>query len=135
MIKTLEKDWNLPTTILLDTSIPIAHDRGRSRVYEDLLDVRLNEEVELVTSVLVIFEYHLGIKPTKKRLLQAKRKFEEIAIIPIDEQIAVLGSQLERKNQIGSFDSMIAATCLINDYQLATLNTKHFQMIKGLKIW
>ena len=37
--------------------------------------------------------------------------------------------------QINVGDLLIAAICKVNNYAIATNNTKHFERIEGLKLW
>ena len=58
-------------------------------------------------------------------------------ILPFDNEIALKAARiyhdLRKKNQLIEFrDIFIAATCLVNELPLATLNKKHFERIEGL---
>jgi len=58
-------------------------------------------------------------------------------ILPFDDEIALKAGriyhELRKKNQLIEFrDIFIAATCLIHELPLATLNKRHFERIEGL---
>ena len=60
-------------------------------------------------------------------------------VLPFDNKIALKAGQiyqeLRKKNQLIEFrDIFIAATCLIHELPLATLNKKHFERIEGLTV-
>jgi tRNA(fMet)-specific endonuclease VapC len=63
---------------------------------------------------------------------------EDISVLPFTAEVAAKAAQIYRQlkstNQLIEFrDIFIAATCLINDLPIATLNKRHFQRIKELK--
>ena len=65
---------------------------------------------------------------------------EDISILPFSDFVAVEAAkiyhQLRISNKLIEFrDIFIAATCLVNDLPLVTLNKKHFTRIKGLTIF
>lgn len=60
-------------------------------------------------------------------------------VLPFDNEIALkagcIYQELRKKNQLIEFrDIFIAATCLIHELPLATLNKKHFERIEGLTV-
>jgi len=63
----------------------------------------------------------------------------EFKILPLTEQIArqaaALDASLIRQNlQIGIKDTFIAATCLVHNLPLLTVNLRHFDRVEGLQI-
>jgi tRNA(fMet)-specific endonuclease VapC len=64
---------------------------------------------------------------------------EDLFVLPFTDLVAARAAkiyhQLRSGNKMIEFrDIFIAATCLVNDLPLATLNKKHFVRIKGLNI-
>jgi tRNA(fMet)-specific endonuclease VapC len=64
---------------------------------------------------------------------------EDLSVLPFTDVIAQKAAdiyhQLKHNNQLIEFrDIFIAATCIVNDLPLVTLNKKHFQRIDGLEI-
>ena len=62
---------------------------------------------------------------------------DELTILPFSDEIAVkagrIYQELRKKNQLIDFrDIFIAATCLVHNLELVTLNKKHFERINGL---
>jgi predicted nucleic acid-binding protein len=123
------------TKVLIDTNIIISYDRGKEFDFNLLWDLFLFDEVELFTSVVVSYEYLLGISRQIWHRKAVTEKFRFLKVLPINNEIAKKAAGINQIHQIGMGDAMIAATCLVHDLELATHNKKHFQMIEGLKIW
>ncbi|MCK5231067.1 MAG: type II toxin-antitoxin system VapC family toxin, partial [Desulfobulbaceae bacterium] len=58
-------------------------------------------------------------------------------IIPVTSEIAKTGGLYKndygKSHGVGLADAIIAATCIIENAELKTLNVKHYPMIKGLR--
>lgn len=122
--------------ILIDTSILINFDRDKTLDFVELLYQKHQQGIALHTSVLVEYEYLYGLKKTRVNSIDiADFHFEELNILPITRELIAVAVKIEQRYQIGKIDSLIAATCLHHKLQLATLNIKHFKMIKELKLW
>jgi predicted nucleic acid-binding protein len=64
---------------------------------------------------------------------------EDLSVLPFSDVVAIESAkiyhQLRRSNKMIEFrDIFIAATCVVNDLPILTLNHKHFSRIKGLEI-
>ena len=55
--------------------------------------------------------------------------------IDIDENIAKKAGEIRRNHGGSGVDALIAASAMISGAELATVNTKHFVGIKGLKLY
>jgi len=121
--------------ILIDTNIIIAHDRQDSDLYIKLLKFKKNNSSKLYLSPLVEYEYLYGIKQNKKSQQIALNRLKQLEPVALNTTHIKLAIKIVKKYPIGKFDSMIAATCILNNLELATLNDKHFKMINKLKIW
>ena len=123
--------------ILIDTSVIIDFLRKKDKRKTLLWKIRADHPCRL--SVITLFELHAGATSEEKRA-----DVEKIAtwIAPLDldaaiaAQTAALYRELKTRNRAIEFrDLFIAATALRHGLQLATLNTKHFQRIKGLALF
>jgi len=122
---------------LLDTSIVIKYLKGTPEVVE-LID---SLEGEVFSSYLVLAELYEGIFRSKneveQKILEYFSTFD--LVFGLDETISKefgkIRAELKQKGTIiEDIDILVAATCLANDLTLVTLNKKHFERIKGLKI-
>lgn len=119
---------------LLDTSIAVDHLRGR-RAATDLL-VRLTETGRRIGACeLVRFELLAGMRPAESAGLE--RFFQTLDWWPVNEEIARVAGRLARlfrrsHSGIDAGDYLIAATALVLDAKLLTLNVRHFPMFPGL---
>jgi len=127
------------TSYFLDTSVIIDYLRGKENIV-DLLD---NLDGELTSSYFCLAELFEGVYRSKN-----KEKTKEIIIhffsglhgtYGVDPEIAEKFGQLRKDLKtkgaiIEDIDLFIAATCLINNLTLVTLNKKHFARVKGIKL-
>jgi len=57
---------------------------------------------------------------------------ENAEILNLDEEIILETIAIRKKYTVKLPDAIIAATCIVNNYQLLTNNTKDFAKITGL---
>ncbi len=86
-------------------------------------------------SALTVAELHAGARDDAER--QRLRKFTAVFdIIPADSTICEMGGDFRAKyapsHGVDLIDGVIAATSIICDLTLVTLNTKHFPMLGNL---
>ena len=81
-------------------------------------------------------ELYAGVRDTERRQLD-----DFIAlfnVLPISQEIAKTGGlykqQFFKSHGIGLADAIIAATSVIHELELKTLNAKHYPMLKGLRV-
>ncbi|MFQ5493503.1 MAG: PIN domain-containing protein [Candidatus Dojkabacteria bacterium] len=122
----------------MDTNIIIDHLRESGLGLTSLMD--LNKKYTrhgLALTVISIQELYEG-KSTKdsQKLDQLTRLLAPIRVLPYTYEIALRAGEIAR--DIGSpiefADAAIAATCIVNGGDLATLNVKHFGKISGLNL-
>jgi predicted nucleic acid-binding protein len=87
-------------------------------------------------SVLTIAEIFTGIRNKKEE--EAFDFFLGfIDIVPLSTAIAMQGGQLKKKffpsHHTDLIDALIAASALEHNFELKTLNIKHFPMIEGIE--
>lgn len=117
---------------LVDTDVIIDILRGVKGSKEFLLDIS-NEGIFLsVISMAEIFSGKETRDPIKhEKILRFLSHFE---VVPLTQEIAILGGAIRRDYQIGLADALIAATAIHNGLTVVTHNTKHFEKVEGLKI-
>ncbi len=116
---------------LLDTCILIDILRGKPSA----VDLYSNLEAEAAVSVVSVQELLAGARPAELKDIQAL--LATFTHVPVDFDVAYKSgeylNQYFRSHGVGSNDSFIAATATLFNYQLLTLNLKHFPMIPDLK--
>jgi tRNA(fMet)-specific endonuclease VapC len=122
--------------MVIDTSIFIDHLRARDKKKSKLFLIADSEPIFL-TSV-TMYELLMGATDENK-LKDIRMLTEEIPVLPFDESVsrkaAEIYHELRLENKMIEFrDIFIAATCLVFELPLITLNKKHFERIKGLKL-
>lgn len=118
----------------LDSSVAIDHLRGSSAA-TSLLTAIVGAGEPLVASEVVRVELLAGVKPAERSDLEMF--FGALTWVPVGEKIARaagdLAADYRRSHQgIDLADYLIAATSLVLDAGLLTVNVRHFPMLEGL---
>lgn len=124
---------------LLDTSVIVSYLRGKKE-FIDFLPVL---EGEITSSFVCLAELFEGVfrvndgRAMEKTVLEFFSGLNEIFGLDTDTArvFGQIRSELKRKGSvIEDLDILIAATCIANNLDLVTLNPKHFNRVKGLKL-
>ena len=117
--------------MVIDTSLFI--DFLRSKQKENTKLYNLPDNTPYYLSSVTLFELFMGASnPEKEKDINTLT--EGLNILPFDNEVALKAGriyhELRKKNQLIEFRGIfIAATCLIHELPLATLNKKHFERI------
>jgi predicted nucleic acid-binding protein len=77
----------------------------------------------------------LGFKGLNPKETQALELFiKNSVIIDLDEEIVLETIRIRKECAIKLPDAIIAATCLVNNYQLISSNVKDFEKVPGLVV-
>jgi tRNA(fMet)-specific endonuclease VapC len=128
--------------VILDTSVLIEAERRNLEI--DKFTENREEEIfglSVITVAELLHGVHLA-DSTRRRLKRSSYVEKVIELFPIyvfDISIAriyaALWSDLSQKGiQIGAHDLIIGSTALTLGFSVATVNTRHFERIEGLKI-
>ncbi len=122
--------------LLLDSNVIINYLLGRPPA------VKLVEELaycgeNLSTSVICVSEVQVGVKEDEKE--KTDLFFDSLEIFDINYEISRIGAfyvrQYKKKGiTLNLLDSLVAATCILNNIVLVTYNTGHFP-IPELKLY
>jgi tRNA(fMet)-specific endonuclease VapC len=122
--------------MVIDTSVFIEFLRAKNKSETTLY--KLPDNIIYSVSAVTLFELLMGATTPEKE--------NDITIItsdliklPFDNEVAILAgtiyNKLRKANKMIEFrDIFIAATCIVNEQPLVTLNIKHFSRIEGLQI-
>ncbi len=122
---------------LLETTILIDYFRKLQKAIDYLDNLRNKGSIILVPQI-VSAELFFGCRNT-----QEEREIEDFLsnyVVTTDISIEIMKKGVELKRtygksyECGLIDMLIASTALIENAELATINIKHFQMIKELFI-
>lgn len=125
----------LDTSYLVDL---IQGDKEAVKKAENMEKENTNQKISSVT----LFELHNGIKQSSKPE-DEKEKVKEVLdsknCIEADGKIMrkagkINGRLITEGKRIETFDSMIAATAIIEGEKILTRNTEHFERIENLEI-
>jgi len=122
--------------VIIDTNIII--DFLRQKEKETIL-VGLVENLgkrNLAISIITVQEMYGGKSAALvKEEGIIKALFGSLEILPYNFETAKLAGEITRNNQTSFADAAIAATSIFYGAQLATLNFKDFEKIKGLELY
>lgn len=122
--------------ILLDTSILIDYFRKKDKI--NSLFLKLSDQyAEFRISVITEFEIYSGAKLEQSKYWEGF--LERISVVPFDSEIVKTAVEIDSalkksSNRLDMADLFIAATAIKFDIPCASLNTKHFERIIGLKL-
>jgi predicted nucleic acid-binding protein len=126
--------------LILDSSILVAFERRRFDL-ERLLTDHSPAAIAAVTAAELLIGVERADTPERRARREAfvESIFARMPIIPFDvAQARLFAAQFAklagRGEPIGDRDLQIAATALALDYELATLNTREFQRVAGLRL-
>lgn len=113
--------------VCLDTDILIEFLKGKREIGEVI-----SKYDEFYISVISVYEFMRGAD---------EEKTKEMNSLDLDYNVAILASAIYKKlhksgDLISDNDILIAASCILKDIPLLTLNKKHFERLKrfGLKL-
>ncbi len=119
----------------MDTSVLIDYLRGVQPARELLRSAFEREEV-VAASVLTQIELSIGMRPAERRATDAL--VGALRWLAVDDSIAERADALARRyarshSGIDAVDYCVAATALVSELELWTLNVRHFPMFDGLR--
>lgn len=122
--------------ILLDTSVLIDYFRKINKQNSFFFQLAQNSS-EFAISSITKYEIEVGTKPQDMAFWIGL--YQNITIISFDKEIASetleINKELKKKSKLIEFaDMAIAATARVHSFELATLNTKHFNRIDNIKL-
>lgn len=121
--------------ILVDSDVLIAHLRGLEAARTWLRHARATTGPLTVSAVTVV-EITGGMRSSERR--EVWRLLDALHIEDVTEVVARRAGEFMRRYRpsnsgIGLGDYLIAATAEVKGLELATLNVRHFPMVKGLR--
>jgi predicted nucleic acid-binding protein len=123
------------TKWVIDTDILIDYLRGIQHSTDFLAQATKNSLC--VLSTITVAELYSGVREGKERPI-LDEFIKEFQIISLNEEIAQRGGLYKRdygkSHGVGLADALIAATALYCDAHLATLNKKHYPMLKNIRV-
>jgi tRNA(fMet)-specific endonuclease VapC len=121
--------------ILCDTNILIEFYKNNPIIVNELRQIGLER---LAISVVTQSELYYGAI-NKVELLKIQRHLNLLHNFPIDNQVSIQFIQLMERyalsHKLTIPDALIAATALVNNVDLYTLNVKDFRFIEGVNLY
>ena len=124
--------------VVVDTSVIIDHLKNRSTNFLTLVEKKISREVELFIPYIAVIELYAGEDAKQKRAREKISKtLEGTDLIDLTLSSAQKAGELMRiyKQIPDPLDLIIAAIAIENEAQVATNNKKHFEQIRGVKLY
>ena len=122
--------------VVVDSSVLIdflrREDKGKTKLYQ-----LVKRGCDLKLPMIVCAEIYSGKSVWKdKAICRLIREWlSGMELVAMNLEICKKAGEIRAKYGIDLIDAVIAATAEINKIPLATLNKKHFSMVKGLKLY
>jgi hypothetical protein len=121
--------------VVFDTNIIIDHLKGLPEAREQLRNIEKGLFEGLI-STITIMELLSAPRMPEQRYVAIKNLLESFEHVPVDRKVATVAGKLlstyRNSHGMDPMDALIAATALVNEAVLFSLNTKHFKYIEGL---
>ncbi len=122
--------------MVVDTSIFIEFLRAKDKTKTVLFLIPETDHIYI--SSVTLYELLIGAN-TPQKVNDIKILTEGLPVLAFNEDVASKAAeiylQLRQQNKLIEFrDIFIAATCIVNDLPVKTLNFKHFERIEGLSL-
>ena len=122
--------------MVIDTNVFIDFLRARDKTKTALF--RIRDDEQLFISSVTLYELLIGAT-TPEKVSDISLLTTGVSLLPFNEDVARKAAEIYHRlrtenNMIDFRDIFIAATCMIYDHSLKTLNKKHFDRITGLRI-
>lgn len=119
---------------MVDTSVLVDYLRGVEPARELLMSTLEGDQV-LAASVLTRIELSIGVRASERRATDAL--VAALYWLPVDSAVAEQADALARRyarshSGIDAVDYCVAASALVNELELWTLNVRHFPMFERL---
>lgn len=118
---------------LIDTDVLIDFLRG----HEAAMDFIAQLPEQAYISAITVAELHVDVRNGKERATLTEF-LDTLETLPLDAETAAEGGLLRRdygpSHGVGLNDALIAATAIRHKLELATLNHKHYPMVKDLRV-
>jgi len=120
--------------LVVDTSVIIDFLRTKNKA--DTLLYEIAQE-DLSISIVTHTELYAGKSVWENS--EAKEALEKVlagmSLITLDKRISERAGRIKSYSNISLIDALIAATALIGNNELVTLNMKDFEKVKGIKLF
>jgi hypothetical protein len=117
---------------LIDTDVTIDFLRGQKQA----TTLFKSESGSICFSVITIAEIYAGIRDTREEA-EVERLFSIFPVLSTTGEVARLAGHLVKQYgksySVEIPDALIAATCIINNTELLTLNVRHYPMFQNLR--
>lgn len=122
--------------MVADTGIFIEHLRAKDKLTTSLY--KISENTVIYISAVTVYELYMGAT-TKGKEADVRTITDNFTVLSFTDAVAQKAAEIYHKlrlnNQMIEFrDIFIAATCMVNELPILTLNKKHFKRVAGLKI-
>ena len=122
--------------VVVDTSVFIEHLRSKDKQATALY--KIAHDFHLFISSVTLYELMMGAINTAKRSDVANLT-DNLVVLPFSRSVATKAADiyhfLRTQNKMIEFrDIFIAATCIVNEIPVKTLNTKDFSRITELEL-
>ena len=125
--------------VILDTDVLIEFSKGNAEVFKKIKQLQVVEQVTTTVFNLEEFLFGLYKRGQKKEIEYGKQLLQRIKSYDYTQKelagVIKLKLKLQKAGKsIGPYDECIAGICIAKNEALFTLNKRHFERVKDLKL-
>ncbi|GIZ15063.1 PIN domain-containing protein [Capnocytophaga catalasegens] len=124
--------------IICDTNIISNYlgEKGDIKVKQEVLKIGIENIVITSVVYMELIRWLSSYKGfSKSERIKCKNFFDSLKVLHLNKEISVRAMEISKKiDSIDAPDVLIATTAIYNKLPLYTLNVKHFERIKGVKL-
>lgn len=122
--------------VIVDTSVFIEFLRAKDKTKTVLFAIP--ENTQIIITAVTLYELWMGAT-TDEKLKDIKILTDDLPVLSFNDDVARKAADiyhtLRQANKMIEFrDIFIAATCIVHNLPIKTLNIKHFERIDGLRV-
>lgn len=121
--------------VVVDSSVIIEYLRTNKGSWMELVKLVEDKKIIMIVPVVVLGEIWSGKSMSLESQVNKVAEVLSVALtVDLKRKDSMLAGEIRRKYGVSMTDAFIAACALSNKANLSTLNTNHFEKVKGLKL-
>lgn len=122
--------------VLLDTSVIIDFLRRKDKDRTPLFTLA-QQDIDLYISIITHTELYAGksIWENKKAKDELETLFSGMKILPLEHNISQKAGKIKAEYNLNLLDAIVAATAVVHNLELVTLNIKDFEKIEEINLF
>ena len=126
------------TSLIFDTCVLVCHLRGEDERCTRYIEQAAHGDLEGFVSSVTVAELYAGERLSAESESTVDSLLDAFTVLAVDRAAAAQAGRLVRRfrrsHGLGMLDAVIAATALLEESPVLTMNTRHFAPVPGLVV-